>query len=85
MYLYMMFHSEYNLIVVILLPYYVVIPCYILRALVFGLHLWLCDTVPPGPQYAVHIYYVKFTCKRICWDPGGGGAMLKNIFYFLYV
>ena len=28
-------------------------------ALVFGLHLWLCGTVPPGPQQAVHIYYVN--------------------------
>ena len=56
-------------------------------ALVFGLHLWLCGTVPPGPQHAVHIYYVEydntFTCKRICWGPGG--TMLKNIFHFLYV
>ena len=60
-------------------------------ALVFGLHLWLCVTVSPGPQHAVHIYYVKydntFTCKKICRGPGGGGgAMLKKIvFYFLYV
>ena len=58
-------------------------------ALVFGLHLWLCGTVPPpGPQHAVHIYYVEydntFTCKRICWGPGGNNV--KKIFsYFLYV
>ena len=57
-------------------------------ALVFGLHLWLCGTVPPGPQHAVHIYYVEyddtFTCKRICLGPGGNNV--KKIFsYFLYV
>ena len=55
-------------------------------ALVFGLHLWLCGTVPPGPQHAVHINYVEydktFTCKRICWGPGGGGTLLKNSFLF---
>ena len=34
-------------------------------ALVFGLHLWLCGTVPPpGPQHAVHIYYVEYD-KRL--------------------
>ena len=55
-------------------------------ALVFGLHLWLCDTVPPGPQHAVHIlvYYVKydsmFTCKRIYW-----GTMFKKIFFLFSV
>ena len=57
-------------------------------ALVFGLHLWLFGTVPPGPQHAVHIYYVKydntFTSKRICWV-GGGDNVKKNCFYFLYV
>ena len=51
-------------------------------ALVFGLHLWLCGTVPPGPPQAVHIYHVKynttFTCKRICWGPGG--TMLTKYF-----
>ena len=60
-------------------------------ALVFGLHLWLCGTVPPGPQHAIHIYYVEydntFTCKRICWGPGGGGGgvnnVIKTFFYFL--
>ena len=57
-------------------------------ALVFGLHLWLCGTVPPGPQHAVHIYYVEydntFTCKRICWGPGGG-TMLKKYFPIFYM
>ena len=60
-------------------------------ALVFGLQLWLCGTVPPGPQHAVHIYYVKydntFTCKRICWGPGGGDDVKKiffSIFYMFY-
>ena len=56
-------------------------------ALVFGLHLWLCGTVPPGPQHAVHIYYVDndntFTCKRICWGPGG--TMLKKYFPIFYM
>ena len=56
-------------------------------ALVFGLHLWLCGTVPPGPKHAIHIHYVKydntFTCKRICWGPGDD--VKKIFFYFLYV
>ena len=51
-------------------------------ALVFGLHLLLCGTVP-GPQHAIHILYVKydniFTCKRICW--GSGENTVKNIFF----
>ena len=56
-------------------------------ALVFGLHLWLCGTVPPGPQQAIHIYYVKydntFTCNRICTGPDG--TMLKKYFSIFYM
>ena len=43
---------------------------------------------PPESQLAFHIYYVKYentlTCKRISWDSGGGGDVLKIFFYFLY-
>ena len=57
-------------------------------ALVFGLHLWLCGTVPPGPLHAGHIYYVeydnKFTCKRICRGPGGNNVKFFFPIFYLF-
>ena len=58
-------------------------------ALVFGLRFWLCGTVPPpGPQHAVHIYYVEydntFTCKGFV-GARGGGTMLKKYFPIFYM
>ena len=52
---------------------------------------WAVGYRPPESQLAFHIYYVKYekslTCKRICWDSGGGGGgdVLKIFFDFLYV
>ena len=43
----------------------------------------------PEFQLAFHIYYVKYentlTCKRISWNSGGWGDVLKIFFHFLYV
>ena len=56
-------------------------------ALVFGLHLWLCGTVPPGPQHAVHIYYVKYDNTLLAKGFVGarGGTMLKIYFSIFYM
>ena len=44
---------------------------------------------PPEFQLAFHIYYVKYentlACKRIIYNSGGGGDVLKIFFYCLYV
>ena len=57
-------------------------------ALVFGYIYGRAVLFPPGPQHAVHTDYVKydntFTCKRICWGPGGG-TMLKKYFSIFYM
>ena len=54
-------------------------------------HFGLWDIIPPEPQLAFHVSYVKYentlTCKKISWDSGGGGGndVLKIFFDFLYV
>ena len=76
-----------HLIPVNLIPYWVVMPFYIIglwfRGYIFGFPVLF----HPEYQHPIHIYYVKhenaFTCKRICWYLGGNSV--EKIFFLFAI